>query len=468
MGPDRRAIAFIREAGSAEIPPDIKERALAAVIDLVAVALGGCRTEMAGVARRFALDQLQPGPEGPSARLLFDGRRASPVGAAFANAAMIDSLDAHDGHAGPMGHAGVALLPTLLALSDAAGSESGRGSVPLSGPDLLAALVIGYEVGLRAGLALTRNGVEAWGSGAWNAIGGAAIGARLRGLDPDRTWDALGLAEFNAPRSPVARSVAHPTMVKDGAAPAAAAGIGAVFLAEAGFTGAPCGLIADPDHAGLWETLGTHWEMRALNTKELPIIRWAEPAVRAALALADGRRLHAETISRIEVATFAAAGRLGLPEPQTSEQAQYSLAFPVAVALVHGSVGPEHLSGSALHDPSVVRLSRLVSVRHDPAYDAAYPVEQIARVTITLQDGRAQTACHALPAATPPLTRTAAVAKLRRYGAGVLSGEDLRAIETGLLSLPGAPAGTGLAPLYLEVAATHAGGERRCGGVSGP
>ena len=52
------------------------------------------------------------------ARILFDGRRASVAGAAFAGATTIDALDAHDGHVLTKGHAGVAILPALLALLD--------------------------------------------------------------------------------------------------------------------------------------------------------------------------------------------------------------------------------------------------------------------------------------------------------------------------------------------------------------
>ena len=80
------------------------------------------------------------------ARILLDGRRASPAGAAFAGASTIDAFDAHDGHPLTKGHAGVAVLPALLAVADAEGGGDGR--------DLLAALVLGYEVAIRAGIAL--------------------------------------------------------------------------------------------------------------------------------------------------------------------------------------------------------------------------------------------------------------------------------------------------------------------------
>lgn len=64
---------------------------------------------------------MQPGP----ARPLLDGRVASVAGAAFAGAAAIDSFDAHDGYALTKGHAGVAVLPALLAFADAGPGPDG-------------------------------------------------------------------------------------------------------------------------------------------------------------------------------------------------------------------------------------------------------------------------------------------------------------------------------------------------------
>ena len=111
--------------------------------------------------------------------ILFDGRRASPAGAAFAGASTIDAFDAHDGHALTKGHAGVAVLPALLAVADAVGG--GR-----CGREFLAALVLGYEVAIRAGIALHATRADYHTSGAWNALGCAAVAARLLGLDRER------------------------------------------------------------------------------------------------------------------------------------------------------------------------------------------------------------------------------------------------------------------------------------------
>ena len=427
----KKVVAFIKDAGASDIPPDVMERALVCTVDLVSVALGGYGTRLSRLSRRFAIDQLQPATGQGRARILFDGTSASATGAAFANAAMIDSLDAHDGHAGPMGHAGVALLPALLAFCEHVQNPGGT--------DFLTALAVGYEIALRAGLAMTEYGALPLGSGAWNAIGCAAIGARLRRLNAEQTRHALGIADFNAPRSPIERSVAYPTMVKDGAGPGAAAGTSAVFLAEAGFTGAPCLPVEDDANRTIWETLGGHWEIRNLNYKPFPVIKWAEPAIMAALQACRDKDVSAQEVERVDVHTFASAARIDLPQPDTAEQAQYSLAFPLAVAIVHGTVRGDHLSGDGLRDLEVLRISRATRIHHDPAYDEAYPAEQTSRVTLRLRGGRVvDSRPYTMLGAQAPLTLDQALGKLRSFGAAVVSEDHLNALGVCLRSLPAA------------------------------
>ena len=121
----------------------------------------------------------------------------------------IDSVDAHDGHPLTKGHAGAAVLPALLALADAADG-------PPDGRELLTALVIGYEVAIRAGIALHATASDYHTSGAWNALGAVAVANRLWRCDERHLREALGIAEYHGPRSPMMRCIDHPTMLKDG------------------------------------------------------------------------------------------------------------------------------------------------------------------------------------------------------------------------------------------------------------
>ncbi|MDQ2830434.1 MAG: MmgE/PrpD family protein, partial [Chloroflexota bacterium] len=72
---------------------------------------------------------------------------------------------------------------------------------------------------------------------------------------------------------------------------------------------------------------------------------------------------------------------------RTTEEAQYSLPFPVAAALVHGRLGADELTGEALRDPRVLDLSDRVELVDEPDYDRRFPVERIARVYIETSAG---------------------------------------------------------------------------------
>jgi 2-methylcitrate dehydratase PrpD len=192
--------------------------------------------------------------------MLFDGRRAGLAGAAFAGAATIDALDAHDGHVLTKGHAGVAILPALLAFLE--GRDCGSG-------ELLTCLELGYEIATRAGIALHASVADYHCSGAWNALGVAAVGGRILALDDARLAHAFGIAEYWGPRGQILRVCESPSMLKDGSSWGAHAGVMAALLAADGFTGAPAITVERvPD---VWHDLGTRWRIREQYFKAYPV-----------------------------------------------------------------------------------------------------------------------------------------------------------------------------------------------------
>lgn len=291
------------------LPTAVQHQMRRCLLDLVGVAAAGTRTPLSRIMRDHAYRQAAGGPAAP--RLLFDGRRVGAAHAAMANAATIDSMDGHDGHRLVKGHAGAAVLPAALAFLD------GRENATTQ--DLLTALAVGYEISLRAGLALHSTAADYHSSGSWNALGAAAVGARLLGLDSTRSRHALGIAEYSAPRAPMMRAIAHPTMVKDSSAWGAQAGVAAALLASDGFTGAPAELMGVRD---AWQDLGTSWRCLEQYFKPYPVCRWAHPAVAAALDVAAEYAITPDQIVDVQVTTFEEAARLHAYTPDTTERAQ--------------------------------------------------------------------------------------------------------------------------------------------------
>ena len=420
---------FVGDIAFDDLPADVVAQAQRCILDLIGVAAAGSRTRSSAITNAYAASQMCGADR--DARILFDGRRASLAGAAFAGAATIDAFDAHDGHPLTKGHAGAAILPALLAVID--GARSGERAAKVEGRELLASLVMGYEVATRAGIVLHATVADYHCSGAWNALGCASVAARLFGLDAARTREALGVAEYFGPRGQMMRTCDSPTMVKDGTGWGAHVGVSAGLLARDGFTGAPALTVEQEGAREWWADLGTRWRIRELYFKAYPVCRWAQPAVEAALALQRAHRFRAEDVASLAVESFREAVALGVARAVavTTEDAQYALRHPVAAALVFGGIGPLEVSAPRLADPRVEHLQRAMTVSEDAAFSRLFPAERWARVRVTLTDGRtlASEPAVARGSAENPLSDAELLSKYRSYAEPVLGRPRAARIE---------------------------------------
>ncbi|GAF89463.1 unnamed protein product, partial [marine sediment metagenome] len=164
-------------------------------------------------------------------------------------------------------------------------------------------------------------------------------------------------------------------------------GVTAALLARNGFTGAPALTLESSEVAEIWADLGRKWLISGQNFKRYAVCHWAQPAIAGTLALQQAHGFPLEVIKQIRVFTFHEATRLACRHPQTTEEAQYSLPFPVAAALVYHELGLEELSGASLNDPLVLSLSDRVELVEEPAFNIRFPVEQLARVQIETIEG---------------------------------------------------------------------------------
>ncbi|MER9545273.1 MmgE/PrpD family protein [Mesorhizobium sp. M0437] len=376
------AVEFIHGVEPDTIPSDVKRHAKRFLLDLIGVAAAGSKLDASRIMRETAL-QLFAAPQQGS-RLFFDGRSASIAGAALANAMTIDSFDAHDGHPLTKGHAGCGVLAGLLAFLESRMPENAK---PRSGADMLADLIVGYEIAIRSGIALHGTVADYHTSGAWVALGVAAVGVRIMGLPHGQTRHALGIAEYNGPRSQMMRCIEHPTMVKDGSGWGAMVGATAAVLAGKGFTGAPAITTEREDVSEWWSDLGIRWRLSEQYIKAYPVCRWAQPAMEAAAALRRGHSFNLDAIEGVTIRIFREASKLAARSPRTTEEAQYSLPFPVAALLVRGQVGPAEIDGAALRDPELLRLSNLITLVEASEYSSRFPAERWADATIVLKNG---------------------------------------------------------------------------------
>lgn len=425
--------AFVRTLRFADLPADVVGQAQRCLLDLIGVAAAGARMRSAAIVNAYAATQLCGRDE--TARLLFDGRRAGLAGAALAGATTIDAFDAHDGHVLTKGHAGVAVLPALLAYLDGGvAPESAR-----EGNELLTCVALGYEIATRAGIALHATVSDYHCSGAWSALACAALGGRWLGFDDQRLRQALGIAEYFGPRGQILRVCDHPTMLKDGSGWGAHAGVTAALLARDDFTGAPALTVENCDPA-IWNDLGVRWRIREQYFKPYPVCRWAQPAAEAALQLQRAHGFAADDVASVRVESFREAIDLGsqCPHPATTDEAQYSLPFAVAAALVHGRIGAAEIDGPALADPRIVRLVDTMQLAEDAGFSARFPAERWARVHIALASGHRLVSEPARARGNPenPLPDDELRHKYRELAGPVLGAHRAARIESLVEALP--------------------------------
>ncbi|MEO1458695.1 MAG: MmgE/PrpD family protein [Pseudomonadota bacterium] len=426
---DAGAIAHLVLDPAPAIPESALAMAARLLADTLAVAAGAAPLEAGRIGRETALALYGAADPAWQARLLFDGRPASLAGAAFAAATQIDNLDAHDGLNPTKGHVGCAVVPALFAFAERCPDLSGR--------DALAAMVIAYEVAARAAFALHATAADYHTSGAWNALGVAALGCRLLGSDAETLRHALGIAEYHGPRSQMMREIDNPSMLHDGSGMGALTGVSAAIMALKGFEGAPAITVEAPEAAPFWADLGTRWTIEQSYVKPYPICRWAHAAIDAVAALRAAHALRPEQIASLRVRSFAEAARLFRGMPDTTSRAQYSLAFPVATMLLHGRVGPEHVSGAGLSDPAIAAFLPRIAVEEAERHSARFPELRRADVTITLTDGSVLTSgdVNARGGPDAPLSDAELGAKIRDYAGSLLGPEGadrLFALCTGL------------------------------------
>ncbi len=306
----------------------------------------------------------------------FSRRRSTAVGAAFVNATYAAALDLDDGHRKASGHPAAAIIPSVLACAE----HNGAGA-----DAVLTAIAIGYEVAVRVSSSREINALRTTDSGLWCGYGVAAATAWLYGVSADTMSHALAIAGQTSTSQAATGFTRIGHTVKEGIPWATANGIQAVILANAGHRG-PVDMLDDADTYARKHLVGAPegaWAIESAYFKLYSCCRWAHAAIDAALTLQVRMSLSSCDIDTILVETFERALSLpNLPDPSTSEAAQYSIPFCIALALVHGEQALLPLKEEHLCDASVVALARRIKLVSSKNYEHVFPASTPARVTI--------------------------------------------------------------------------------------
>ena len=357
-----------------DLPAEVQNRLKGCFVDLMGALTIGSRSKQFDAGLKLANSLFGKGDipvVGAPDKLCF-------AGAATAMGHSSNAYDIDDGHNLTRAHPGTSFIGAVLA----AAYEKN-----VSRNEFLATLLVAYEVTVRMGAALMDYYQYAHSSGTFGAVGVAAGVGRLYGFTKEQMNNVLSVAEFNAPLVPGIRSVEYPSMNKDGVPFGVMTGVLAVLNTMCGFTGNKHMLEAE-EYRSYCDDLGKKYQVMDLYFKPYPCCRWGHPAIDACVGLMKENNLKAADIAKVTIHTFKRATMLSKIIPQTADEAQYNIAWPVAACLVYGGFGLEQVREESLGDPAIVAMMDKLTFAVDEDMDAQFPARRICKAEIITKDGR--------------------------------------------------------------------------------
>ena len=365
----------------------------------------------------------------------------SPRSASFINGVSAHALELDD--SGGCDHSGAVVVPAGFAILPQLNG-------PVSGHQLLTAILMGYEVGRRVLEAVggyeIHNNLGWHSTGTCGVFGAAAATGLLLGLDAPRLEQALGIAcSFSGGTWAFIHNGSQTKKLHPGRA--AEGGLTAALLAADDFTGPTA--IFDPDAWGsffktfspqqsdpalLVEGFGENWRLNRCSIKPYATCRGTHSAIDAIRQLRSAHHIEPCQIAAIEVGMsrfqFGMCGRKTIA---SRAQAQMSLPYAIAAELQFGKVGPTEIEPTAWTAPQIAEwLSRIAVHSDDRMADEDEPV-----VTVATSGGHRHTATVPFPYGSPanPLPDDQLIAKFRDLSGTILPPQRLDEIVATILDL---------------------------------
>jgi 2-methylcitrate dehydratase PrpD len=384
---------WVAGLGFAGLPPAVVGRAEALTLDFLGSAVRARAEAESTPPMLAAVAALGLAGDG-GATVMGDRRLYPPATAALLNGTLGHSLDFDDTHAASSLHPSAPVVPAALAAGEMAGA---------SGRDVVAAIVAGYEVCCRLGMALDPTAHYARGfhpTATAGVFGAAAAAGRLFGLSAEALSAAFGVAGSQAAGSlQFLDNGAWNKRYQVGAA--AMNGLIAATLAREGFRAAAAaiegrhGFLAGysdgADPARAVAGLGRDYETLKIGVKPYPCCRYAHAALDGLLALRREHGLTADAVRQVEIGlhrngiVLTADPEDAKRRPRNVVEGQFSTYFTAAVALDQGSFGWDDYR--RLGDPGIERLAERILIREDEAVGGNRPHPFGARVRIDTGQG---------------------------------------------------------------------------------
>jgi len=370
------------------LSPKTLDAAKKSILDTLGVAIKGSGYESSAVLEKtLALPN-----DRQISSLIGRGVKSTPLEAALFNGTAAHSVEMDDFHRAAAVHPGVVIIPAALAAAEEIGA---------SGHDLLKAVIVGYEVMVRIGVACSGSPYDRGfhPTSICGAFGAAAAAGALYGLPADRLAQAMGIAggytggllEYKANGAWTKRL---------NAGLAAQSGVLAAKLAGNGFTG-PESILegrfgflkAYADSYDLealqkpWQAAGS-WAIEEVTFKPYSSCRFTHAPIDAFDLVLQQNKLSVQDIEQVLVETHQMAIKATMEpaerkyRPVTQVDAQFSIPFCLALLAVKGGVVPDYFTPSFFADEDVLALAAKVSGQSAERYTKMFPKKNGSQVSV--------------------------------------------------------------------------------------
>jgi 2-methylcitrate dehydratase len=379
---------FIVNASFTDISGFAVRELKARVLDALGCALGALDNELI----RLIRDQIDDFGGRAQCTLIGGGKNA-PDRTAFFNCALVRYLDFNDSYLakGETCHPSDN-LGAVLAAAECAN---------VSGRDFLTALALAYQIQCRlSDMAPVRDrGFDHVTLGAYSVAGGVA---KILELDRAGIANAMAIsgAAYNALRVTRTGRLSHWKGLAF--ANMAAGATHAAFLAMRGVTGP---LEVFEGNKGFMDAIAgqfnVDWSQENLELVTRTVLKkynaemHSQSAIECVLELQREAGFSTDNIQRIEIDIFDVAHKIigggeegSKTEVLTKEQADHSLPYVIAVALLDREVTPAQYAPERIQRTDVQNLLHKVIVRPSLEYSASFPQEVPCKVSIHLGGGQ--------------------------------------------------------------------------------
>jgi len=391
-----RLVKFAINTSDEDIPSELYDIAKERFIDTIGVAMAGTSFHGAKIAADLVREE---GGNSRSTAWGF-GFKTSITQAALINGISAHAPDIDDITLIPLNHQSVVLVPTVLTIGEALGSN---------GKEVLAAYIMGYEFEAKVGLSvMPEHLMFGWHPPCTlGTLAAAAASARLLKATDKQACVAVGIAASMA--SGIRKNVG--TMTKGfHAGHSARCGIQAAQLAVNEYTASLDVLDTQPvnghDYFSFQKTfnrdvdkiddiidsLGDPWELSLpkITVKIFPGATSRFGVISELIDVSIKENLKAEEIKEIRLGVNPILNTLApYVIPESGLRARYSLIYSAASAVVNRKAGLKEYTDTFSQDPVVASLMQRIHVYKAPELDNITETEQsFAIIDLECYDGR--------------------------------------------------------------------------------